>query len=984
MKCKKIVSTLLASAIITTSVFTGDFMTANAATVGESMPAPVAKYTFDDTLDGLNGAKATAYGSAISEYTGEVQYVEGVAGKALKFDGYGVCLAEKNIGSTFTYNVWINPTADLHNFQTVTQFGTPEANNDNWISLAGAWEADGADDGTAAEEKFLLWDGARELKGNAGEITFDMKKNAWSMLTVTQQDKVMSIYLNGKLIGSTPALTRDVLNGENSGISIGVNNFTADGTFPGYVDDVTVYNSALTAAQIRYLYDGKDEEDIFKEEEFSVTEELTMLKGDKRTIAVTLPSTIAAENATISYQSNNEEIATVDNGTVTGVNVGETTITTSVKVGSTTLKKDTTVTVESSENVKEGVAVEYDLTQMTEDGKLKDVSGRGNDAAVEGKSGISFVKENGKTVMKMAGNDSYIKLPLSIMDSLTDKEQFTIETTFAKSSACGNNAWLFCLGSKVKSTGTNYMFLSPNFESKTLRAGIKNSGTEKLFGTSIQPAVDTYYTVDMVFNKGTVKLYWNGQLLKGDDGTELKSGYSIMDDVVTPGTENGILGYIGKSCWSGDKNYQGKVASFKIYDKAMTDEEIQLSDPKYQEAFKKNLEDLTVADILSSNASASEVKYNLNLPAILNEIAVTWTSDKPEVVSAAGVVTNGTEDIEVKLTATITTGALTATKDFNITVKALDKSELTAVIANAQALINDPYIVKDSVSAVQTAINDAANVATQSDVDKAVKKINKAMNKVEYVDTYVNPFEYINGSSYSQTAAVAVGGTARVFTLPDSIKDTVTVSYASANTDIAAIDANGVVTGLKDGYASVVTTVTAKYDGFKMEYQTVVTVGTPTGKVITPEPQVITVTAAVKDATIVKGQTTQVTVTAPAGATVTYRAKGAVAVTSTGTITGKKGGTGTVYATVIVNGKKAVRKVTVNVGDISGKGTVKVKKSLKLSVKGISGKVKWSVNKKKLATISSKGVLKAKKKGKVTVTAKVGNYTMKKTITIKK
>ena len=64
--------------------------------------------------------------------------------------------------------------------------------------------------------------------------------------------------------------------------------------------------------------------------------------------------------------------------------------------------------------------------------------------------------------------------------------------------------------------------------SKTLRAGIKNSGSEKLFGTSIQPAVDTYYTVDMVFNKGTVKLYWNGQLIKGDDGTELKSGYSIM------------------------------------------------------------------------------------------------------------------------------------------------------------------------------------------------------------------------------------------------------------------------------------------------------------------------------------------------------------------------------------------------------------------------------------------------------------------------
>lgn len=978
MKCKKIVSTLLASAIITTSVFTGDLVTANAATVGESMPAPVATYDFNGTLDSNIGTKATAYARSYGTYSGDITYVEGrntaitsaVENKAVQLGSYGLELAEKKIGSAYTVSCWVKPDGTIAENMPILALGyhTPEywtavAGNKTGTNTCKIWTND------KVNSKFA-W-------STLGTVT--IPSGEWSMLTLSQNGGTLSMYLNGNLIGTAAA--PEIMTGENAAIDLGVNNW--DTPFAGQVDDVSVYNTSLTAAQVRYLYDGKDEETVFKEEGFTVTDELTMFQNEKRTITVTLPSAVAAENATISYQSNNEDIATVDNGTVTGVNAGETTITTSVTVGSTTLKKDTTVTVESSENLKEGIAVEYDLTRIV-DGKLKDVSGRGNDAAVEGEAGISFVEEDGKTVMKMASNDSYIKLPLSIMDSLTDKEQFTIETTFAKSSACGNNAWLFCLGSKVKSTGTNYMFLSPNFESKTLRAGIKNSGSEKLFGTSIQPAVDTYYTVDMVFNKGTVKLYWNGQLIKGDDGTELKSGYSIMDDVVTPGTENGILGYIGKSCWAPDKNYQGKVASFKIYDKAMTDEEIQLSDPKYQEALEKNFEDLTVADILSSNASASEVKYNLNLPATLNEIAVTWTSDKPEVVSAAGVVTNGTEDTEVKLTATITTGALSATKDFNVTVKALDKSELTAVIANAQALINDPYIVADSVSAVRTAISDAANVATQSDVDKAVKKINKAMNKAEYVDTYVNPFEYINSSSYSQTAAVAVGGTARVFTLPDSIKDTVTVSYASANPDIAAIDANGVVTGLKDGYASVVTTVTAKYDGFKMEYQTVVTVGTPTGKVITPKPQVITVTAAVKDATIVKGQTTQVTVTAPAGATVTYRAKGAVAVTSTGTITGKKGGTGTVYATVIVNGKKAVRKVTVNVGDISGKGTVKVKKSLKLSVKGISGKVKWSVNKKKLATISSKGVLKAKKKGKVTVTAKVGNYTMKKTITIKK
>ena len=977
MKCKKIVSGLLASAIITTSVFTGDFMTANAATVGESMPTPVATYTFDGTLSSKEGATAKAYAKKYGAYSGDITYVAGrnaaitsdTDDKAVQLGSYGLELAEKNIGTEYTVSCWVKPDGTIANNMPVIALGyhTPEL----WTAISG-------DGGTNACK---VWANDKVNNKFAWKTLGNMTipSGEWSMVTLSQTAGTLSMYLNGNLVGTAAA--PDIMNGENAAIDLGVNNW--DDLFTGQMDDVSVYNRSLTATQVRYLYDGKDEETVFKEEGFTVTDELTMFQNEKRTIAVTLPSAVAAENATISYQSKNEDVATVDNGTVTGVGVGKTTITTSVKVGATTLTKDTTVTVESSDNLKEGIAAEYDLTQIV-DGKLKDVSGRGNDAAVEGKSGISFVEEDGKTVMKMASDDSYIKLPLSIMDSLTDKEQFTIETTFAKSSACGNNAWLFCLGSKVKNSGTNYMFLSPNFESKTLRAGIKDSGTEKLFGTSIQPAVDTYYTVDMVFNKGTVKLYWNGQLIKGDDGTELKSGYSIMDDVVTPGTENGILGYIGKSCWAPDKNYQGKVASFKIYDKAMTDEEIQLSDPKYQEALEKNLEDLTVADILSSNTSASEVKYNLNLPATLNEINVTWTSDKPEVISEKGIVKNGAEDTTVTLTATITSGALTADKDFTFTVKALDKSELTATIEKAQALVSNPYVAADTVSAVQTAIADADKAATQSDVDKAVKKINKAMNKAEYVDAYVNPFEYINSSSYSQTATVAAGGTARVFTLPDSIKDTVTVSYASANPDIAAIDANGVVTGLKDGYASVVTTVTAKYDGFKMEYQTVVTVGTPTGKVITPEPQVITVTAAVKDATIVKGQTTQVTVTAPAGATVTYRAKGAVAVTSTGTITGKKGGTGTVYATVIVNGKKAVRKVTVNVGDISGKGTVKVKKSLKLSVKGISGKVKWSVNKKKLATISSKGVLKAKKKGKVTVTAKVGNYTMKKTITIKK
>ncbi len=59
--------------------------------------------------------------------------------------------------------------------------------------------------------------------------------------------------------------------------------------------------------------------------------------------------------------------------------------------------------------------------------------------------------------------------------------------------------------------------------------------------------------------------------------------------------------------------------------------------------------------------------------------------------------------------------------------------------------------------------------------------------------------------------------------------------------------------------------------------------------------------------------------------------------------------------------------------------------TIKAKLKNVSGKVKWSVNKKKLAKITAKGANKAKlkalKKGKVKVTAKVKK--VKKTITIK-
>lgn len=63
--------------------------------------------------------------------------------------------------------------------------------------------------------------------------------------------------------------------------------------------------------------------------------------------------------------------------------------------------------------------------------------------------------------------------------------------------------------------------------------------------------------------------------------------------------------------------------------------------------------------------------------------------------------------------------------------------------------------------------------------------------------------------------------------------------------------------------------------------------------------------------------------------------------------------------------------------------TLTVGKSVTLKVKGTSKKVKWSSSDKKIASVSNKGKVKAKKAGKATIYAKVGSKKLKCKVTVK-
>jgi hypothetical protein len=89
-----------------------------------------------------------------------------------------------------------------------------------------------------------------------------------------------------------------------------------------------------------------------------------------------------------------------------------------------------------------------------------------------------------------------------------------------------------------------------------------------------------------------------------------------------------------------------------------------------QLALSEELEKLTV--VYASGDSASSVTRNINLPTTLGELTVEWRSDLVSVISNAGVVTRQFSDVEVKLTATVTSGGLTASRVFTLTVIGVD------------------------------------------------------------------------------------------------------------------------------------------------------------------------------------------------------------------------------------------------------------------------------------------------------------------------
>ncbi|MCH5211134.1 MAG: S-layer homology domain-containing protein [Oscillospiraceae bacterium] len=191
------------------------------------------------------------------------------------------------------------------------------------------------------------------------------------------------------------------------------------------------------------------------------------------------------------------------------------------------------------------------VLQYTFDGKkeLTDENGK-NELKLSGGASVTNDGNVGKALL-LDGVDGFAQLPSGIMsDSMTI-------TAWVKMSAFRTWGRVFDLGTD----SNNNFFLSP-YSGGTARIEMKSpSGVDTM--DTVQETERDWVHYAVTYNKGTLSYYRNGLLIGSKANLSIKPT-DIKDE----------LNYIGKSHYDGDAYLSAAIDDFRIYDKALTAQEI--------------------------------------------------------------------------------------------------------------------------------------------------------------------------------------------------------------------------------------------------------------------------------------------------------------------------------------------------------------------------------------------------------------------------
>ena len=332
--------------------------------------------------------------------------------------------------------------------------------------------------------------------------------------------------------------------------------------------------------------------------------------------------------------------------------------------------------------------------------------------------------------------------------------------------------------------------------------------------------------------------------------------------------------------------------------------------------------------------------------------ALSWTSSNPKVaqVSSNGTITavaSGSAVITAKTangkTASVNVLVKTPTVKLSAISKTMYRGEttkLTATSSNKKPVSwtsSDPTIASvDSNGTIKTLKNGTVKISASANGGKATCTI-----------TVKEPIQIS-----ATTSSIYRGKTTTLKAIPAY---STTITWMSSKPSIATVSSSGVVTGKKAGTVYIYANAYGKSVKYKL------TIKEPALKLNK------------SSSSIYKGKTTTLKATTSYRTKVTWKSSNSsiATVSSTGDVTGKKAGTAYIYANAY--GKSVKCKVTVKNPTITlnkSKATAYAGKSYTLkATTSYRTKISWKSSNTKIATVDSKGMVKLKKAGKVTISA---------------
>ena len=196
-------------------------------------PVPVAVYTFDE---GTGTTAGDASGNGLTgALTSTTWTAWGKHGGALWFNGsYSrVTVADAaplHLSTAMTLEAWVNPSAAASaDWQAIIY----KSSDVHFLATM---------PGTVPTAGGMVAGGLVHITSPSA-----LAANTWTHMATTYDGATMRLFVNGVQVASQPATGR--LDDSSSPLEIGGS--TEGGPFAGLIDDVRIYNTALTAAQIQ-------------------------------------------------------------------------------------------------------------------------------------------------------------------------------------------------------------------------------------------------------------------------------------------------------------------------------------------------------------------------------------------------------------------------------------------------------------------------------------------------------------------------------------------------------------------------------------------------------------------------------------------------------------------------------------------------------------------------------------------------------------